>query len=246
MRSGGANWFPDVDLDGPDPVRKPKRQHGAGQESDSMPDDMRRELTHRRTQSSHRLFMHEFLRAPWQVGAVAPSSRHLAAAMVEPIPRIGAAVVVELGPGTGVFTRHIETRLAGQGRQLAIEVNPVLAARLARQHPAVEVVRADARHLPELLGERGITEADVIVSGLPWVGFDSATQQALLHAVCAVLGADGVFVTFGYAASRWTPPARRFRQLVRQAFDEVVIGRTIRRNVPPAFVYYARRPIGCR
>ena len=188
------------------------------------------------------LFLREFLRAPWQIGAVTPSSRRLAAAMVEPVPRAGHAVVVELGPGTGAVTRHIADRLAGRGRQLAVEVNPALASRLARQHPRIEVVRADARHLPELLDARGIGVADVIVSGLPWVGFDPATQSALLGAVRAVMGPDSVFVTFGYRASRWTPPARRFRHLLRQTFDEVLIGRTIRLNVPPAFVYYARRP----
>jgi phospholipid N-methyltransferase len=191
--------------------------------------------------SSPGLFLQEFLRDPWQIGAVAPSSRHLAEAMVEPIPRTGA-VVVELGPGTGAFTRHIAARLAGRGRQVAVELNPALAERLQRRHPDLEVVRADARHLPELLAERGITEVDVIVSGLPWAGFAPATQQALLAAVAGVLSADGVFVTFGYGASRWTPSARRFRRLLRGEFDEVVIGRTVRLNIPPAFVYYARRP----
>jgi phosphatidylethanolamine/phosphatidyl-N-methylethanolamine N-methyltransferase len=163
--------------------------------------------------------------------------------MVEPIPRAGGSVVVELGPGAGAFTRHIELRLGGRGRRLAVELNGRFATKLARQYPSLEVVCADARHLPELLRERGIGDVDVIVSGLPWVGFDSPTQKALLDAVCAVLGPNGTFVTFGYRVSSWTPPARRFRQLLRREFDEVVIGRTIRLNFPPAFVLYARRPV---
>jgi phospholipid N-methyltransferase len=167
----------------------------------------------------------------------------LAAAMVEPIPRAGGSVVVELGPGAGAFTRHIELRLGGRGRRLAVELNGRFATKLARQYPSLEVVCADARHLPELLRERGIGDVDVIVSGLPWVGFDSPTQKALLEAVCAVLGPNGTFVTFGYRVSSWTPPARRFRQLLRREFDEVVIGRTIRLNFPAAFVLYARRPV---
>jgi phospholipid N-methyltransferase len=102
------------------------------------------------------------------------------------------------------------------------------------------VVQADARQLPELFGERGIDQVDVIVSGLPgWV--DRATQEALIDSVCPVMGADGVFVTFGYRVTSWMPPARRFRQLLRGVFDEVVIGRTIRRNIPPAFVRRARK-----
>jgi hypothetical protein len=58
-----------------------------------------------------------------------------------------------------------------------------------------------------------------------------------------VLGPNGTFVTFGYRMSSWTRPARRFRQLLRQEFEEVVIGRTIRLNFPSAFVFYARRPV---
>jgi phospholipid N-methyltransferase len=162
--------------------------------------------------------------------------------MVEAIPRARPAVVVELGPGSGVFTRLIERRLGTHGRRLAVEVNPAFATRLTREHPGLEVVQADARHLPELLGERGIDEVDVVVSGLPWVGFDQGTQRALLDSVCSVMGADGIFVTFGYRVTSWMPPARRFRQLLRGEFDEVVIGRTVRLNIPPAFVYYARRP----
>lgn len=191
---------------------------------------------------TRRLFLREFLRTPWQTGAVAPSSHRLASAMVQPIPRARGAVVVELGPGSGAFTRLIERRLGTHGRRLAVEINPAFASTLARRHPGLEVVQDDARRLPELLSERGIGDVDVVVSGLPWAGFDPATQQALINAVCLVMGADGVFVTFGYRASSWTPPARRFRQLLRGAFDEVVIGRTVRLNIPPAFVYYARRP----
>lgn len=210
-----------------------------------MPDDTHGETPLRVDESGERgVFLREFLRTPWQIGAVAPSSRRLAAAMVEPVPRAGGPVVVELGPGTGAVTGHIGARLAGRGRQLAVEVNPALANQLTRQHPGLEVLQADAQHLPGLLEARGVAEVDVVVSGLPWAGFDAATQAALLQAVCTVMAADGVFVTFGYGLSRWTPPARRFRHLLRDQFDEVVIGQTILSNLPPAFVYYARRPTG--
>lgn len=204
------------------------------------------EAAHECVPSLPGLFLREFLRNPWRIGAVTPSSQRLAAAMVEPVPRAGAAVVVELGPGSGAFTGHIEARLAGQGRQLAVELSPALATRLSRQYPGLEVVRADAQHLPELLDARGVRDVDVIVSGLPWAGFDSATQESLLDAACTVLSAEGVFVTYCYSLSGWTPPARRFRRLLRREFDEVVIGRTVWLNLPPAFVYYARRPTRAR
>lgn len=188
------------------------------------------------------LFLREFFRNPARTGAFAPSSRHLAAAMIEPIPLQGDPVVVELGPGTGSFTQHIEARLAGRGRQVAVEVNPTLAARLAARHPRVDVLTADAARLPEILADLGVPQVDVVVCGLPWAAFNPDTQAAILESVNTVLTPAGAFTTFGYEMWRWTPGARRMRELLRESFDELVIGRTVTRNLPPAFVYYARRP----
>jgi len=75
--------------------------------------------------SSHWLFVREFLRTPWQTGAVAPSSRRLGAAMVEPIPSSSPARVVELGPGTGAFTEAIRRRVTPGAR--IVGVSPGLA-----------------------------------------------------------------------------------------------------------------------
>lgn len=188
------------------------------------------------------LFLREFIRNPARTGSFAPSSRHLAAAMIEPIPLQGDPVIVELGPGTGSFTQHIEVRLAGRGRQVAVEVNPTLAARLAARHPRVDVLTADAARLPEILADLGVPQVDVVVCGLPWAAFSHDSQTAILEAVNTVLTPEGAFTTFGYELWRWTPGARRMRNLLRESFDELVISRTVTRNVPPAFVYYARRP----
>ncbi|OMQ16251.1 SAM-dependent methyltransferase [Modestobacter sp. VKM Ac-2676] len=176
------------------------------------------------------------------IGAVAASGRALTRAAIAPVPAGADAVVVELGPGTGAMTRSIAERLAGRGRQLAIEVNARLASSLSTQYPAVEVVQADAADLGTVLTDRGIAHADVIVSGLPWAAFRPQQQELLLDAVLTGLSSDGVFTTFAYVHSRWTPAARRFRRDLEARFDEVILGRTVWRNLPPALVYYARRP----
>ncbi len=158
---------------------------------------------------------------------------------------VGAdVVVVELGPGTGAMTGAIERRLAGRGRQLAIEVNARLAVPLSARHPAVEVVQADAADLRTVLTDRGITHADVVVSGLPWAAFRPRQQELLLDAVISGLASDGVFTTFAYLHGLWTPAARRFRRQLEARFEEVLLSRTVWRNLPPALVYYARRPRG--
>ena len=193
--------------------------------------------------SEHRAaFLHEFLRDPFTVAAVAPSGGPLADLVTAPVPRSGDPVVVELGPGTGAFTAAVQRRLAGRGHHIAVEINERFAGLLAGRYPQVDVAVADARNLRQVLAERGHRHADVIVSGLPWAAFAGGRQDELLHAVTDTLAPDGAFTTFAYTLARWAPPARRLRRSLGTRFDEVVAGRTVWANVPPAFVYYCRRP----
>ncbi|ROO87247.1 phospholipid N-methyltransferase [Actinocorallia herbida] len=188
-------------------------------------------------------FLREFAHDPRTVGAVAPSGPALARAATAVVPGTGSPVVVELGPGTGAFTGPIQRRLAGRGRHIAVEVNVRFARRLAVSLPGVEVVHADASDLAEVLARRGLGRADVVVSGLPWAAFTGDRRHAVLSAVVASLPPHGVFTTFAYVHARWMPPARRLHAELRSRFDEVVVGRTVWANLPPALVYYCRRPV---
>jgi hypothetical protein len=51
-----------------------------------------------------------------------------------------------------------------------------------------------------------------------------------------------VFTAFASGHARVPPPAVRFRRRLQAGFEEVVAGLTVWRNLPPAFVYHARRP----
>lgn len=186
-------------------------------------------------------FVREFLKSPTATAAIGPSSRFLAAEMVAPIPGRGDPVVVELGPGTGAFTGAIQQRLGGRGRHLALELNPRWAKALGERYPAVDTMCVDARELPKVLAERGL-RADVIVSGLPWAAHAARDGRPLTAVLADSLTAGGVFAQFAYTWTRWAPPARRQLRDLRASFEETVISRTIWRNVPPAVVYFARRP----
>ncbi|MEU0568262.1 methyltransferase domain-containing protein [Nonomuraea sp. NPDC005983] len=188
------------------------------------------------------LFLGQFLRAPTTIGAVAPSSRRLAEAVCAPVPERGEPTVVELGPGTGPFTAEIQRRLEGRGHHMAVEVNEPMAALLANRFPSVDVIHGDAAQLGRLLLDRGLRQADVVVSGLPWAAFPDAAQRTLLEAVTLAMSPAGAFTTFSYIHAIPLSSARRFRALLAERFEEVVPGRTVWRNAPPAFVFNARRP----
>lgn len=187
-------------------------------------------------------FLMAVLRSPATVGALAPSSSHLAARLATVVPRVGAPVVVELGPGTGSVTTAIGYRLGGRGRHLAVEIDPVLADYLRAEHAGVEVLVGDAVELRRLLAEQQVPAVDAVVSGLPWSLIDPAAQRAIVHATARSLAPAGCFTTFAYVHALSMSRARQFRALLEEVFDEVLTTRTVWWNLPPAVTYACRRP----
>ena len=172
-------------------------------------------------------------------GAVAASSPRLATVMTAGLGLERAANIVELGPGTGVFTEAVLKLLRPEARFTAVEINPRLASSLRKRFPSLDVVADSAEHLASFADP----PVDVVVSGLPWTAMPAARQLSVLSAVCDALSPYGRFTTFAYAHTAWTPPARRFARLLRSRFAVVERTPVVWRNLPPAYVYRAALPV---
>lgn len=182
-------------------------------------------------------FFSAFVRRPFDTGAITPSSAHLAEAMVEGMGIPSADTVVELGPGTGVFTRVIEQQLRPEARFLSFEINPDMAAELKRRFPRVHIVNDSVENIREHLLAAGRHDVDSAISGLPWAAFSPDRQEKLLDATVQALKPGGRFATFAYSHAAWLPPGRRFRELLDSRFKHVETSKVVWRNTPPAFVY---------
>ena len=182
----------------------------------------------------------EFLRHPLLTGAVAASSPALARLMTDGIGLEQARTIVELGPGTGVFTEAIRRRAAPGARIVAIEINGHLGARLAERYRGepIEIVHGSAADL----GRLAPGPVDALVSGLPWTVMPEPVRLRILDAVAAALTPTGVFTTFAYAHAAWTPPGRRFAGELKDRFGVTGTSRLEWRNLPPAFVHRAAAP----
>ena len=180
-----------------------------------------------------------FLRHPTQVGAVCPSSRALSCAIAD-FAGIGQfpQTVVELGPGTGVFTREILKRQKDCGKRfLALEINGDFCHNLRNTFPELELYQENAIRLPELLLEKEIGSADTVIAGLPFVLFPADLQNDLLNSICRSLRPGGMFLTFTYVQGAWIPAGKRFRAQLQSRFSNVETSPIIWRNLPPAFIY---------
>lgn len=186
-------------------------------------------------------FVYEFVTNPASTGAVVPSSDSLAMKMIGMAALTRADSIVELGPGTGVFTEKILERIAPGKVFFALEINPSFVRATKKRCPEAVVYQDTAARMAEYLRIHGTDYCDCVISGLPWASFDYGLQEEILQAVVDSLRPGGEFLTFAYLQGLLLPAGRRFRKLLKSRFSEVSTTSTIWRNCPPAFVYHCIR-----
>ena len=182
-------------------------------------------------------YLRQFLRNPRELGSITPSSRFLARAVLGAIDFGRAGRVVELGPGTGVFTREALRRLAPDGQLLALDTNAEFVELLRREllDPRLTVVQASAERIVQQVAERGWDAADAIISGIPYTLLPRAVTDGIVRASWRALAPDGVFVAYQYS-----PYLRPFLQPV---FGNCRL-KLVLRNLPPAVVFVSRKQTG--
>jgi len=186
-------------------------------------------------------YLKEFLRHPSRTGAVAASSRGLARLIVETAGVRDAGVIVEFGPGAGVFTERIRHEMPEGACFFAVEASEPFAREAARHCPDVPVYHDCATNSGRYLSAHGHDRCDCVVSGLPWAAFDGALQDRLIATILEILRPGGRFVTFAYVHGAFLPAGAAFRRKLQANFRRVEKTRTVWRNLPPAFVYSAER-----
>jgi phosphatidylethanolamine/phosphatidyl-N-methylethanolamine N-methyltransferase len=182
------------------------------------------------------VFLREFFRAPKRIGSVTPSSSVLAKLMIDAADIKEGHVVVELGAGTGPFTKEIVSRHPDVAF-MAIEPRQHLAQVLREEFPSLQVQEAWAQELPQLTASWGHPTVDRVVSGLPWALWPQALQEEILSALVASMAPTGKFVTFTYLHSGVMPGARRFRKNLNAYFGTVRTTQVAWLNFPPAYAF---------
>ncbi|MFM8242894.1 MAG: class I SAM-dependent methyltransferase [Crocinitomicaceae bacterium] len=178
-----------------------------------------------------RQFLQRFLKEKKSIGAMAPSSKFLATKMLENVNFKNTNIIVELGPGTGIFTEKIISCMQETSRLIIVELDEVFYSVLKDkiQHPNVEVVLGSASELPKLLSDRNIEFVDVIISSLPLANFSTTLKSRILHSCRQSLNKkSGQFIQFQYTL--------RSHRLLKRVFPQVHIDFTVI-NLPPAIVY---------
>jgi phospholipid N-methyltransferase len=171
---------------------------------------------------------------PQRVGAIAPSGAALADLITSEIAP-GAAPVLELGSGTGVFTEALLARGLRQTDLTLIEYGSDFMRMLQLRFPQARVLWMDASQLAshDLFKD---APAGAVVSGLPLLNMSPRKVVAILSGSFRNLRPGGAFYQFTYGVR--CPVPRPI--LDRFGLRATCIGHAFL-NVPPARVYRITR-----
>jgi phospholipid N-methyltransferase len=181
-------------------------------------------------------FFGTFLRHPTTVGAVLPSSRSLARALVGDLAATAGGLVVEYGPGTGAMTRVIAERLPPGIGYLGIELDGRFCARLRQRYPTLRFHHGSVVDVERIVADAGLGRPGCIVSGLPFASLPIVVQRSVIDGTRAVLVDGGEFRTFQYVHAYPLRRAYRFREAMAERFERFHRSTPILCNVPPAYV----------
>lgn len=175
-------------------------------------------------------FRKQFWKDKKMVGAMAPSSKFLTKKMLENIDFKAANIIVELGPGTGVFTDEIIARMNDRAHLLVFELNDVFFDVLHKRisDPRVHIIHDSAEHIERYLKEYNLDKADVVISSLPLAVFSEELRMSVLNASHQSLKTRGKYIQFQYSLQA--------KKLLKKLYSKVSIAFTPF-NFPPAFVY---------
>lgn len=196
-------------------------------------------------------FLREAIRDFRTTGAVLPSSPLLARAMTRTLAAAQSPRrILEVGPGSGPFTREILRHLRDGDVYDIVEINPAFCERLERT--MLVPFRSRTPGARVALHRSPIEDAsveggyDFVVCGLPFNNFPPTLVRGIFRRILALMRDGGELAYFEYAGVRaikaplvGSEGRRRIRGhsliIRRHARDHALTRELVIGNVPPAF-----------
>ncbi len=175
------------------------------------------------------VFLQEFIRHPFQIGSIVPSSRYMERAILRCAAIESANTIVELGCGTCGTTRAILNAMGPQARLLSIEINPRFHALLQKINDERLIAHlGSAEKLIEIVDLYGLQPPDAIISGIPFSTMKNGVGSRIIQDITRVLAPHARFVAY-QVSSRVAELSRPFLGKEKSLLEI--------RNIPPMRVY---------
>lgn len=164
------------------------------------------------------------------VASITPSSLHCVKKVCTNIDFSKDIVLVEYGPGDGVFSRYILEKMSPNSKLILIELNTDFYKHLKAtiKDPRVEVYNMRAGDVEEVLNPELIGNIDYVLSGIPFSFLEKSRKRVVLMATKNILKEGGLFLAYQTSGHLKKP--------VMEVFGNLETEREIL-NLPPYLIY---------
>ncbi len=145
-------------------------------------------------------------------------------------------LIVEYGPGTGVFSKYLLGHMGGDSRLILIERNRNFNSFLKKKlkDPRVVLVHDSCENVLEALRSLKESEADYIISGIPFSFLDHDLKHRILYNTHRALKKGGKFLVYQtcfQTNNHLKVHLKRYFPQVHSKYELV--------NIPPLRIYEA-------
>ncbi len=180
-------------------------------------------------------YMKNFIRDR-NVASITPTSSFGVKRVCSKIDFDRGNLIIEYGPGTGVFSNYLLQNMKDDARLILIERNRHFDSILKRNlhDPRVVIVNDSAENVLATLDALNESEADYIISGIPFLLMSDEMKNTILFNTRRALKKGGKFLVYQtcfQADHHLKIHLERFFPIVRTRFEV--------RNLPPMRLYEA-------
>jgi phospholipid N-methyltransferase len=180
-------------------------------------------------------FLLEGIRNFKEVGTITRSSPAMCKKIASLIDSENDKIVIEIGAGDGVITKHLLKKLPKDGKLITFEINENLCDLIREiQDDRLVVINKGAEHMQESLSEMSINNVDAVVSAIPFLVLPKKLASEILKQCYSVLKANGNYMQVHYA--------KKLRFFYQKVFGNITI-HFIPVNLPPAYVFHCVKSI---
>ncbi len=179
-------------------------------------------------------FFKESIKNIKSVGTITRSSKFLCKGMIKPVDFEKADVIVELGAGDGVITKHILRHMKDDAKLLSFEVNEIFCDQMRNtlHDDRLIIVEDSAEKLGEYLAKNNLGKADYIISAIPYVAFPEELALSIIRTSKEHMKDNALYIQVHYS-------------LLTKKFYQNIFGNVdvsfVPLNIPPAFVLVSEK-----
>lgn len=166
------------------------------------------------------------------IASITPSSPFAVKRICNKIDFTKDNVIVECGPGNGVFSFAILRQMSPKSRLILIEANRDFVRYLDQRihDPRVSVFHDNAINIQSIVNQCGLNTADYVIMGIPFSLSDHEQNHSIIANCKKVLKKGGIILVYQFSP--------RIKKYLRKHFDHIHPDLEVF-NIPPLFIFEA-------